>query len=189
MKKILVCLCLLLSMACARKIAANGEPSSRYHTTLRHHTKEHKSYTMEKVLYKTSIAYKSCDLRKAYVEEYADVYKSNSSDIEKMMAEEMADCEKYDAFVVAHFASDKETRRIETKSGVWKVTLLSAGSSDAVAPESVMALPGERPVSEYFYPFISPWSRTYLVKFPKQPGNALTLNMDGIEGNLQFSWK
>lgn len=190
MKKFAFVLLTLALCACSRNMNAGGEFSSPYHKAARGLTREKKLYGIEKVYYKTSIVYRSCELRRAYVEEYASAYKLDEGKKAAMHEREAAECAKYDDFVVAHFASETATRKLDTTVGVWKITLHSGGGAPAVEPLSVVALPGEPPVIRYFYPFTTPWSKNYVVRFPRQAdATDLSLRLDGVEDNLAFVWK
>lgn len=191
MKSIHWILCLVLALSsCARKMNPGGGFSSRYHQLLRSLTREQKLFGIEKVYYKTSVVHRTCDLRKAYVDEYSEAYHLRPEETKSMLDEELADCEKYDVFVVSHFASDHETQKLDKIRGVWKVSLGPGKNRETTLdPSIVSSLPGPRPVIYYFYPFITPWSKNYVIKFPKMSdASRLTLYMDGVEHNVKFAW-
>ena len=181
----------LLDFGCAHRTNFYGDPSSDYHRTLSTLTKRTRLYGLEKVQYETTITYKSATLREAYVNEYAEKYKLTPEEKEALHQRELEEASKYEVFVVSHFATDKETAKIDMGEKTWRVRLVNRIDRDLlIEPDAITNLPASSdPVFHYFHPHVLPWSKNFLVKFPKQDGSSdLVVRMDGISGNLEFFW-
>lgn len=180
----------LALIACAHPLTLGGQISTKYHRLLSDHTHEKKLYGLEKVEYQTAVTYKSLKLRQAYVEEYAKRYYLSENEKQKLLESELKEAEKYEVFLVSHFATDKDAANVTKLRNVWRITLLTPlGSQEPIDPDSVIQLSSKDSKIRYFYPHVSAWSKIFLVKFKKQNMSPeLELKMVGVVSDLSFKW-
>jgi len=184
-------LTLLLSLcflACShRGITPMGDYASHYHTLLRQELRSQGFFGFDSIPYLTSVVHRSDKLRRAYVEEYAQVYRLNPAEKNLLLERELEESKKFIDVVVVHFATDDKLAHLDTNEKVWQIRLDTG--SQRLRPHMVSRLPGEAPVNAYFYPQITHWSRNYLVRFSREDQASLqpmTLHLDSIEGNISF---
>lgn len=187
---------ILLSIICLAFLGCHhpnifGDPTTDHEDLLNEWTRKKSFYGIENVEYFTYVTYKTAELRKAYVDEYADRYHLPEEKKNAMLKSEMDENANYDVFMVSHYSTRKEANKITKEPKVWRLTLST--SEDPVSgsePVSVMTV-GQNtdPVLAYFYPYITPWSTNLLVKFNKQPSSEkLFMRMSGVVADLVFSW-
>ncbi len=180
----------LMAGSCASRVNISGDPSSDYHRLLSKQTRETSFFGLEEVRYLTSVTYKSRALREAYVAEYAKQYELNAEERETMLKKEMEEVEKYDTFVISHFATNRDKAKLDRVAKAWRLLLRTQEEKDPKSPDAVHALSGRDVVLRYFHPAITPWSKVFVAKFLKQeePKEKLELRMVGIVDQLSFSW-
>jgi hypothetical protein len=190
MKKIAV-LSFLLIMACSGRSGFFDESSHPYHRVLWDQTEQRRYHTLENVPYQTAITYKNEAFRRAYVKEYVEMYHLPPEKAASMLAEELAEASEFDVFVIAHFASQREAAQITSRPKVWRIVLTTDPKTDfGSEPISVSSLAqGTDPVLMHFYPYVTPWSSNYLVKFKKVSANPLYIRMSGVLADVIFRWK
>jgi hypothetical protein len=189
-KKLLFLSLLAITAGCSRPTDLSGRPATPYHDLEAQFTREARFIGLEKVRYLTSAVYKSRSLREAYVDEYAKRYELPLAEREKQLRSELDEAEKYDVFLVSHFATDKDTAKMTKEAKVWRLSLVPDGDEAAASePESVVTIAASDTVLRYFYPQITPWSKVFLVKF-KRRGDAarLKLTMAGVVDSVAFDW-
>jgi len=185
MKRLFIALLgsVLITPSCTQPRNLLGQLNTPYHDLQRALTKEARFFGLEKVHYQTSITYKSKALRRAYVEEYALRYHSSDKEKEELLKRELDEAEKFQVFFVSHYATDKDSARITREDKVWRLSL------ENEIPENVLSVSSQDSVLQYFYPQISPWSKSYNVQF-KNSGDLqkFQVRMSGVDGDLEFTW-
>ncbi|MFH1262057.1 MAG: hypothetical protein V1495_01250 [Pseudomonadota bacterium] len=183
-------LLLLAAAACSRPTDLAGRPVSPYHDIELRMTKEARFIGLEKVRYLTSAVFKSRALREGYVEEYARRYELPPTEREKLRKRELEEADKFDVFLVSHFATDKDTGKLTQEAKVWRLALVADGNeAEAIEPDYVGALDSTDTVLRYFYPQITAWSKVFLVKFKRRGDPArLELRMAGVVDTVSFDW-
>jgi hypothetical protein len=180
-----------LFLGCPNPTTLSGDPATPYHKVEAAHTREARFFGLEKVRYLTSVVHKSPRLREAYVEEYARRYALPAGEREKLLATERAEAERFDVFLLSHFATDRDVSKLTLAPKAWKISLVADGNEKAPRdPESVTAVAADDAVLRYFYPQVTPWSKVFLVKFKREGDpSVLTLRMTGVAGDLSFEWR
>jgi len=163
-----------------------------YRSVLARETHQTRAYTLEKVQYMTAATYESRAFRQAYVDEYARNYNLTPEKKQEMLTRELAEADLYDVFFISHYATDKEVAKLATRAAAWKISLESP-RDPAIRLEPIevaQVASGNDPVLRHFFPHVHLWSRNYVVKFEKKaPDGDLTLHLDGVAGNVEFTWK
>ncbi|MFH1018287.1 MAG: hypothetical protein V1798_08920 [Pseudomonadota bacterium] len=184
---------ILLSFACGHRTRFFGASSGgRYHDVLNRCTQERRFFGLENVEYATFVTYRTPELRRAYVEEYADRYRLSTAEAEALLKSELDEATRYDVFLVSHYSTDPKARRLKPESNVWRLILsTSPDPGTGMEPALVQGEPsGRDPVLGYFYPFVTPWASNYLVKFKRQEGTpSLYLDMTGVLAELRFTFQ
>jgi hypothetical protein len=183
-------LLLLAASGCSRPTDLAGRPVSPYHDIEIRMTKEARFIGLEKVRYLTSAVFKSRALREGYVEEYAKKYEISPAEREKLLKREIEEADRFDVFLVSHYATDKDTGKLTQEAKVWRLALVADGNErEAIEPDYVGALDATDTVLRYFYPQITPWSKVFLVKFKRRgEPTRLELRMAGVVDTVSFDW-
>ncbi|MEZ4845458.1 MAG: hypothetical protein R2877_00345 [Bdellovibrionota bacterium] len=180
-------------MSCEHsRITFGGWPDTPYHKTLQSQTKYERLYGLDKALYETYITYVTPQLAEEYVNEYARIFSLNDFKKETMMAERKADLEKYDEFMVVHYASENDNIRLnnqDPKTVVWKFFLKTDDTSNGMVEAVEINNTQLGTQRKYFYPHMNEWARLYRVRFPKTATVGKTLVMKGTVRELTFVWK
>jgi len=174
------------------RLTFGGWPETKYHTMLQSLTRHERLYGLDKALYETYVTYMTPELVENYVEEYAKIFSLNDFKKEEMRKEMLSNLEKYDEFMVVHYASENDNIRLNNQDParvVWKLYLRTNeqdnGLIEAVDIDNVQL--GTQ--KKYFYPHLNEWSRLYRVRFPKTSLAEKTLVMKGTVRELVFNWK
>lgn len=193
--KILALFALLLVslMGCEHsRLTFGGWPDTKYHNLLQSLTKHERLYGLDKALYEDYVTYVTPELSENYVEEYSKIFSLNDFKKEEMLKEARANLEKYDEFIVIHYASENDNLVLTNQDParmVWKLYLrTSADNNGLIEATSIdnVQLGTQR---KYFYPHLNEWSRLYRVRFPKTSLPEKTLVMKGTVRELTFTWK
>lgn len=172
------------------RMVFSGEPDTEYHKVLRTQTQYQKLFALDEVLYQTYVTQISPELSEKYVEEYAKVFSLSEADKNKMLEEARSDNQKYDDFMVAHYASafDSQTlNKTRPDEIVWKFFLESDGGQLSEALEITPSKLNTQ--KNYFYPHLNGWTKLFRVRFAKNSSTNKKLLMKGPIRELTFSWK
>ncbi len=182
---------LCLSAGCAPQVRFLERSSSdRYNDVLARWTQEQRYFGLENVEYTTFVTYRTPELRKAYVKEYAAIYRLPQEKADALLKSELDEAARYDVFLVSHYSTNANARKLRPEANVWRLALtFSTGPDRGVEPDLVETEPsGKDPVLTFFYPYVTLWSSNYLVKFKRQEGNPLRFEMAGVMANLTFTF-
>jgi hypothetical protein len=165
--------------------------NSRYHDLLKIHTKEARFFSLEQAKVIAHVTYRDAELRKAYVEEYAQRYELPAEERETMLAKEAEEAAKYDEFVISLYTGHRQATQLTAMTSAWRLWLKGEGQEAAVRPENVSSLSSDDPVLLYFYPHVTPnWAKVFQVRFPKNnESGPLELRAAGVIANLHFVWE
>ncbi len=174
------------------RLTFGGWPETKYHNLLQSLTRHQRLYGLDKALYETYVTYMTPELADSYVDEYAKIFSLNDVKKEEMRKEIHANLDKYDEFMVVHYASENDNMRLNNQDPdrvVWKLYLKTDNTNNGLI-EAVdidnMQLGTQK---KYFYPHLNEWSRLYRVRFPKTSTQGKTLIMKGTVRELTFNWK
>ena len=153
-------------------------------------TRESQYVDLEQVRYMTHVTYQSLELRKAYVEEYATRYQLSDEKKSELLQKEMEDASQFESFFVSHYSTNRKAMNLSGPK-VWRLALSTQPSSLPIAePSSIATLSSGDPVEQYFHPYITTWSKNYIVKFKREgESNYFKLNMSGVVAQLSFTWQ
>lgn len=183
-------LCMSLVSCEHSRLAFSGDPATEYHKTLRSLTQYQRLFGLDKALYETYVTYINTDLSQKYVDEYVRVFSVQEDQKNIMTKEALDDQQKYDDFMVAHFASDMDNQNLNKNSHdtmVWKFFLQSADGTMVEANSITPIKLGTQ--RSYFYPHLNGWNRLYRIRFPKNSSNEKKFIMKGTVRELTFTWK
>jgi len=183
---------LFLAISCTDRVNFFGPSNRNYNKTLNSWTQQKRFYTLENVQYHTSITYKSEEFRRAYVAEYAEMYRLSPEKTDEMLKKELSEAKDYDVFVVSHFSSQKDASKITASPKIWGISLSTSGAKESgEEPKSVSSLPSaDDPVFSHFFPYVSPWASNYLVMFKKvEAPDGVYVRLTGVLADLTFTWK
>ena len=174
------------------RLTFGGWPETKYHNLLQSLTRHQRLYGLDKALYETYVTYMTPELADSYVDEYAKIFSLNDVKKEEMRKEIHANLDKYDEFMVVHYASENDNMRLNNQDPdrvVWKLYLKTDNTNNGLI-EAVdidnMQLGTQK---KYFYPHLNEWSRLYRVRFPKTSTQGKTLIMKGTVRELTFNWQ
>lgn len=190
-------LLLYLFSACAssrniyNKLSDTEYTSSDYRIILERWTRKgsiHKGLRTELLITAT---YKAEEFRRAYTEEYTRVYMLTSTQNANMRDDQIEAAEDYDDFLVSIYTQEKEWDDFSERDSLWKVYLIKDGQF-RIEPLEIRKVKKSRTLSEFFYPFISPWSSIYIFRFKKkdwpQPSKSFELVLTSALGSTILKW-
>ncbi len=161
------------AVGCAAVESLRGQPeaeptaSAAYREQLRRWSREDQEYDELETKLFVAATYKSWPFRQAYVAEYARVYLLPEAEREALLKRETAALETYHDFVVAMYAPVRELSELTRERGIWRLYLEGPGGA-RVSPSAVERVKEPLPVVAAFFPYVSRWSRVFLVRFPRQ---------------------
>lgn len=172
------------------RLVFNGDPDTQYHKTLRMQTQYQKLFALDEVLYQTYVTYMSAELSEQYIDEYAKIFSLSDAEKIKMHEDDRADHQKYDDFMVAHYASASDNQALNKNLPdqiVWKFFLESDGNELAQPIEITPIKLGTQ--KNYFYPHLNGWNKLFRIRFAKNSSTTKKLLMKGPVRELTFMWK
>ncbi|MCA9522403.1 MAG: hypothetical protein KC609_15585 [Myxococcales bacterium] len=142
------------------------------------------------------VTYKSWELRQAQVRLLAKELKMNRRDELALLQAEEADWRKYHTLFVSVATNQQNWNNLERKKeSIWYLQLENGGGT-RIKSDNVQSLNEESPKFRTLYPFISPFARIYLVRFPKSVApligastRLLRFEMRSVVAKLRFEWK
>lgn len=190
-------LVLLTGLGCASgEIDVSATAASSYYDTLDEWTRSKRVYEqMDAKLFITATL-KSSAFRAAYVEEYSGRFELDPEMKASLKEREEAVSEEYVEFFFAAYTPVSEWNDFEEKDSIWRL-YLDFGDEQRVSPVEVEKLDPMDPLLREFFPYLDPWSRAYVVRFPvvevvdKAPGDdyeGLTLTVTGVKGRGELIW-
>ena len=179
-------------MSCEHsRLTFGGDPDTAYHKLLRSQTQYQKLFALNKTPYETYVTYITPELSDLYAEEYARVFSLSAGEKEELLAKTQEDQSKYEEFMVAHYASEKDSQDLTKKRAdkiVWKFFLASSENSEnwvEATDISKVTLGTQR---TYFYPHVNGWNQLYKIRFPKVSEKS-RLVMKGPIREVTFQWE
>jgi hypothetical protein len=115
-----------------------------------------------------------------------------------MLRDQAEAAEMYNDFVVSAFTPEKRWNDFSDKNPIWKV-YLRRGDGLHLDPVEVRRLKNVDAVLTHFFPYITPWDRVYLFRFPvlKSDSNIpflsaetgpLKLVITSVLGSAELAW-
>ena len=195
--RLLTVVVLFTGLGCASgDIDTSTTAASSYYDTLDEWTRSKRVYEqMDAKLFMTA-TYKSTAFRTAYVEEYSGRFELDPKMKASLREREEAVSEKYVEFFFSAYTPVSEWNDFEEKDSIWRL-YLDFGDDQRVSPVEVEKLDPMDPLLREFFPYLDPWSRAYVVRFPvvekvdRAPGDGyegLTLTVTGVKGRGVLTW-
>jgi hypothetical protein len=114
------------------------------------------------------VTFKSWDFREAYVEHYAGLYVLSEADKASLRASQLeASRNTYEFHIVAQSAR-YSWNDLEKRNSAWRVSLID-GLGHELTPETVRVEKIPDAYEVEFFPAKTPFTRSYIVRFPKAP--------------------
>lgn len=142
------------------------------------------------------VTYKSWELRQAQARLLAKELKMNPRDAANLLRAEEDDWRKYHTFFVSIATNQQKWNNLERKKETIWYLQLEDDAGARIKTDNVEALDEESPKFRELYPYISPFARIYLVRFPRAGGPQLgastrsfRLEMRSVVAKLRFEWK
>ncbi len=157
----------LLTAGCgAFSRQAEARPDGTYREILDRWTRQDREYDeLETKLY-VAATYKSWPFRQAYVAQYARIYLLPERERQALLDRETASLEQFHDFVLSAYTPVRQSGDFLTRTGIWKLYLEGPGGV-RVPTSRVERVAEPLPVLEAFYPYVTRWSRVFLVRFPR----------------------
>lgn len=143
-----------------------ARPASAYREILDRWTRTDRQYDALQTKLYVSATYKSWPFRQAYVAQYARVFLLPDRERDALLARETASLDQFHEFVLSAYTPVRQSGDFLTRTGIWKLYLEGAGGA-RVGTARVERVPEPPQVLEAFFPYVTRWSRVFLVRFPK----------------------
>ncbi len=153
---------------------------------------------MEPRLY-VNATYKDKTFRDAYADRYAEGFELSEAYRSKLLERESEAAEQYNEFFLTAYSPAEALNDLDSKNSVWRL-FLDDSSGARLTPVSITRLDPADALLREFFPFFDPWSRAYLVKFPKYsetgaepiPGpdtSFIKITVTGLFGKGELVWR
>lgn len=146
-----------------------------------------------------SATFRSWQFRQAYVERYADDYRLDAADKRALLEEQWREYEAWNEFLVASTATKPKWADFARDDSPWVIALANDRGNE-VAPASIEKVSKPSAVLRTYYPFISVYRKTFVIRFPRTAGDGAThviahdvasfsLLFSGALGRAELTWK
>jgi hypothetical protein len=175
--------------------------SKDYERIFEHWTREKQVFnldTMENPL-TVSATFRSWQFRQAFVERYADDYRLDEASRAQLLEEQRSEWEAWNEFLVAATATNQKWADFSREDSAWVMALTNdLGQEVALAEIEKVSKPS--PMLRTYYPFITVYRKTFVLRFPKLlPGGStpvlsggvgsFSLVFSGALGRAELEWK
>lgn len=131
-------------------------------------------------------------LREAYVRERSGRFRYGEEEARTLAVEELQENETFIVFVISVSTREFEWNDLDRPDSMWRIQLTDEAGQISHKPESIKVVSQKDEVSRYFYKHMDSFSRTYRVRFARDPFRGMesfVLRIAGVRGGLQFSFK
>ena len=159
-------------------------------------TRHQKNVTEMGTLVEVWATFKSPQYREAYLAKYAQVYALAPSDQAVLAKAEAEDHASHLVFVLTVQSTEFSWNDLEDPDSAWRFILEDGYNNQRRAPEvTVQEFP--EPYNLVFHPEMTPFTRTYLVRFPRpavsafsgEQSGVLTLKLVSPLGGAELEWR
>jgi hypothetical protein len=141
---------------------------------------------------------KSVEFRRAYAEEYAHRYRFDDDKLAVLLKNELASHKAYNEFFISTYTPRDSWNDFAEKDSIWQLYLVD-GEGRRAEPAEIEELDSSDVLLNEFFPYIDPWSKVYLVRFPRYDTSGtipigdresakLTLVIVGIKAKGALIW-
>jgi hypothetical protein len=146
-----------------------------------------------------SATFESADFRRAYADEYAQAYQLTPAEKDQFMEDQMKAGRLGHEFLMATFVPETKWDDFDRADSMWKLLLVN-DEGERVAPVEVRNLKRQKAVMSHFFPYITPWTSVYLVRFPSKTTESnrpvigdntkdIRLVVTSVLGTAELVWK
>jgi hypothetical protein len=115
--------------------------------------------------------YLSPEVREARARQLATWLSWSPEELERQLAAERAEAERYDDFVVSFFAADFISNDLDAPRSIWRMAVELPGV--VVLPVLVRSVDRDATITT-LYPWVGKFDTVYVLRFPRAPGPPLT---------------
>ncbi len=176
-------------------VAKDKGISKTYLDSLNSWTRREIVYSQFETKIQISATYKGHAFNKAYLEEYASVYKLTEAEKKRREDTQAGFSSEYREFIFYASLPDKEANDFEKHNSVWSVFLIDENGKRKEHIE-IRKIEKISPVMEEFFPYINKYYGTcYVIKFPPasdgktdEAVRPIKLVVTGVLGKIELSW-
>lgn len=110
--------------------------------------------------------YFNAPFRYAYVMEYSKYYMLTKKNFKKRLNQSYSNLNKYTDFFVSVYTPQKDHNDLGSIHSIWLVYLMN-NKGESLVPVSIKPAPQKRTFLKTFFPYVTDWSKQYIIKFPK----------------------
>jgi hypothetical protein len=139
---------------------------------------------------------KTEELRRAYVEEYAQLFDMTPDQKAQMLAAELEEGDRQWVVMIALYVPEPQWNDLDPGRGKWAVRLENE-AREYVLPEKVRKLPKRNPTYQRLYPYLKDHFVLWEARFPRlreageplvRSGDRLDLVIAGAPAQVRLSW-
>lgn len=189
--------CAAPSPAVSLAVPAQQPPAKEYVDELKRFTRHgHVIYDFDDAM-AIDATFHAPEFQEAYAAKWAEVYKLDRAEAERVRAQLMAQATTNWEFYAETSAHNYEINDLASYKTVWRVTLVSDTGKEVVARE-IKPAKELRAMAFAFYPYATVFSKGWRIKFPNKVGEEplvtpdtkkLTLRLAGPQGSIDLVWK
>jgi len=135
--------------------------------------------------------YWNASMREAYIREMAGRFRLDAEAEKNLATTELQENEAYFVFIISAATREFEWNELERQKSLWRIALESEDSKIQESPERIEVISERDERAQYFYKNMTPFTRTYRVRFNKEKFkdvSNLVLHIAGVRGNLSFEF-
>lgn len=182
----------------AIKSSINSTDDSDYYDILSKWSRSDKLFKRLDARLHINATLKSTEFRRAYVEEYAHRYRFDDDKKAVLLKNELESYNAYNEFFISTYTPRDNWNDFAKKDSIWQL-YLQDGEGRRAEPAEIEELDPKDVLLNEFFPYIDPWSKVYLVRFPRFDTNGtipigdresaeLTLVIVGIKAKGALVW-
>jgi hypothetical protein len=160
-------------------------------------TREGRIYDDLDVRLISAATYLSPKFRKAFADEYAQIYKLTELEKNKFITDQENAGAGYDDFIFAAYVPEKEWDDFYKKNSIWKI-YVTRDNIEQIKPIEVRKLDKRDAKTGYFYSYVTPWKSIYRLRFPKlfpddkktpkDTAGSFKLVLTSVLGSTEMTW-
>ncbi|MHB8232386.1 MAG: hypothetical protein ACYDDB_05755 [bacterium] len=136
----------------------------------------------------------------AYSKEYANYYMLSPKAFKEKLSALSSEFGKYITLFVSVYTPQKSYNNLDSSRSIWMVYLVN-NEGESVMPVSIKPSQKKRVFLKKFFPYVTGWSKQYIIKFPRyydktekklfiNPAtNQIELVITGVNGKAVLKWK
>lgn len=170
-----------------------------YDRVLKHWTRSARLLSVDQLdnVLQVTATYESWDFRWAYVMRYADDYRLTVDQRRALLERTLAESRKEHQFYLTLSAQKHKWGDLGTEAPAWILRLIDDTGSET-APKEIVEIKRPGAIEFTYFPYTSPWRRTYRVSFPvaradgqptiSKQAKSMGLRFAGAQGNDELTW-